>query len=168
MTKFTDIDKINAVKRYLSGKESLQTIADSIRVNKSVFLNWAQQYRYHGEKAFEKVYATYTWEYKLDVLNYMNEHGTSIRETAAIFNIPAPSTLTNWRKQLEMEGLDGLKMKKKGRSSMEKDNRKKPVDGSVEALKEEVERLRMENAYLKKLNTLVQNREKSPNKIKRK
>ncbi len=55
MTKFTDIDKINAVKRYLSGKESLQTIADSIRVNKSFFLNWTQQYRHHGEKAFEKV-----------------------------------------------------------------------------------------------------------------
>ncbi len=67
-----------------------------------------------------------------------------------------------------MEGLDGLKMKKKGRSSMEKDNRKKQVEGSVEALKEEVEHLRMENAYLKKLNTLVQNKEKSPNKIKRK
>jgi transposase-like protein len=173
MAKFTDIDKLNAVKRYLNETESLQTIADSIEVSKSVFLNWIQQYRHHGEKAFEKVYATYNLEYKLDVLNYMNEHGTSIRETAAIFNIPSPSTLANWRKQLEMEGLDGLKLKKKGRSSMEKDNRKKtkatkPVEGSVEALKEEVERLRMENAYLKKLNTLVQNKEKSPNKIKRK
>ena len=98
MAKFTDIDKLNAVKRYLNGTEGQQTIADSIGVNKSVFLNWIQQYRHHGEKAFEKVYATYTLEYKLDVLNYMNEHGTSIRETAAIFNISASSTLTNWIK----------------------------------------------------------------------
>ncbi len=43
-----------------------------------------------------------------------------------------------------------------------------PVEGSVEALQKEVERLRMENAYLKKLNALVQNKEKSPNKTRRK
>ncbi|GIO35139.1 hypothetical protein J2TS6_62800 [Paenibacillus albilobatus] len=40
------------------------------------------------------------------------------------------------------------------------------VEGSVEALHAEVERLRMENAYLKKLNALVQTKEKSPNKTK--
>ena len=43
-----------------------------------------------------------------------------------------------------------------------------PAEGSVEALQAEIERLRMENAYLKKLNALVQNKEKSPNKTKRK
>ncbi|MBB3149969.1 hypothetical protein FHS16_000001, partial [Paenibacillus endophyticus] len=46
--------------------------------------------------------------------------------------------------------------------------RKEPAEGSVEALQAELERLRMENAYLKKLNALVQNKEKSPNKTKRK
>ena len=43
-----------------------------------------------------------------------------------------------------------------------------PAEGSVEALQAELERLRMENAYLKKLNALVQNKEKSPNKTKHK
>lgn len=43
-----------------------------------------------------------------------------------------------------------------------------PAEGSIEALQAELERLRMENAYLKKLNVLVQNKEKSPNKTKRK
>ena len=43
-----------------------------------------------------------------------------------------------------------------------------PVEGSVEALQEELERLRMENAYLKKLNALVQSKEKLQSKTKRK
>jgi hypothetical protein len=46
--------------------------------------------------------------------------------------------------------------------------RQTPAEGSIEALQTELERLRMENAYLKKLNALVQNKEKSPNKTKRK
>ena len=43
-----------------------------------------------------------------------------------------------------------------------------PAEGSVEALQAEVRTFTMENAYLKKLNALVQNKEKSPNKTKRK
>lgn len=103
----------------------------------------------------------------------MNDHGTSINETAAIFNIPSPSRVRKWFIDYEAEGMDGLILKQKGRPSMKKENQKQtqkglPVEGSVEALQVEIERLRMENAYLKKLNALVQNKEKSPNKTKRK
>ena len=41
-----------------------------------------------------------------------------------------------------------------------------PVAGSTEALQAEIERLRMENEYLKKLNALVRSKEKSPKKTK--
>ena len=44
-------------------------------------------------KAFKKRYTSYSAQFKLDVLNYMNEHGTSVRETAAIFNIATHTTL---------------------------------------------------------------------------
>ena len=91
MAKFTVEEKINAVSRYLNGKESQGTIADSIRVNKAVLQNWIKQYQSHGEKAFEKSYTSYSWQYKLDVLNYMFNHGTSPNETARIFNISSPS-----------------------------------------------------------------------------
>ena len=171
MAKFKIEEKLKAVKRYLNGKESQKSVADSIGVALPVFRTWIQQYQFHGEKAFNKGYTSYNLQYKLDVLNYMNEQGTSIRETAAIFNIPAPSTLFQWKRQLETQGIDALKLKKKGRPSMKNKSHNTTenqgvVEGSIEALQAENERLRMENAYLKKLNALVQNKEKSRNKTK--
>jgi transposase len=102
----------------------------------------------------------------------MIEHGTSLNETAAIFKIPAPSTIIAWRKLFETQGLDALQSKKKGRPSMKKEfnqqPKQEPVKGSTEALEARIKLLEMENDYLKKLNALVQNKEKSPNKTKRK
>ncbi len=171
MARFSIQEKIEAVVRYQQDTESLKTIAKSIRRTDLYLQYLGSIYEYHGEKAFKKGCTCYSTQTKIDVLNYMNEQGTSIRETAAIFNIPAPSTLFQWKKQLETQGMDALELKKKGRPSMKNKNhnttkKQAPVKGSLEALQAENERLRMENAYLKKLNALVQNKEKSPNKTK--
>ncbi|PLS16856.1 IS3 family transposase, partial [Bacillus sp. M6-12] len=95
-------------------------------------------------------YTNYTAQFKIDVLNYMNETGTSLLETAAIFKISAPSTILQWRKVVEEQGIGALHSKKRGRPLMKKDqNKQQPAEGSQEALLAEIERLRMENAYLK-------------------
>ena len=170
MAKYTSEEKLQAVLRYLKGNESSVKIAESIGTDHTAILKWVKLYEYHGEEAFIKRYTNYSAQFKLDVLNYMIEHGTSLRETAAIFNIPTPSTLNSWQKQFETKGFDALQSKKKGRPSMKKDSNKQlkqaPVEGSPEALQAEIDRLRMENEYLKKLNALVQAKEKSPKKTK--
>jgi len=169
MVKIIAEEKIQAVKRYLEGTESQDIVAKNVGVSKAILQTWIRQYQHHGETSFKKGYTVYPADYKLMVLNYISEHGTSIREAAAIFNIPTHSLLSRWRKELETEGVDALKPRKKGRPSMKKEIEKPtPVEGSVEALQAEVERLRMENAYLKKLNALVQNKEKLRSKTKRK
>ncbi len=99
----------------------------------------------------------------------MRETGTSIRETAAIFNIATHSTILKWQKGFELHGIDALKPTQKGRPPMKKEtNKPQPVEGSEEALRAENERLRMENAYLKKLHALIQEKEKLQNRTKRK
>ena len=100
----------------------------------------------------------------------MTEHGTSFNETAAIFNIAATSSIRNWQKQFETQGEDALQPKKKGRLSMKKESTKQPkkalAEGSTEALQARIKQLEMENEYLKKLNALVQAKEKSPQEDK--
>lgn len=165
--------KLKAIHRYQNGAEGIRSIAKSIGINYEVLRMWIRQYEYHGEKAFQKSYTAYSMAYKLDVLKYMNDNGTSPNEAAVIFNISSPGVIREWRSLFNKHGIDALIPKKKGRHCMtDKDNKRlkkqEPAEGSVEALRAEVERLRMENAYLKKLNALVQNKEKSPNKIKRK
>lgn len=172
LTRFTEEEKIKYAKMYLNGNVGVKAAAKIVGVDHAVLLNWIRQYELHGDKAFKKNYTNYTLEYKLDVLKYMNEKGTSIRETAAIFNIPTHSTVSKWKNQLEEIGIDALKPKKKGRPSMKKKLNLKtnqiPVEGSVEALEARIKQLEMENEYLKKLNALVQNKEKSPSKTKHK
>jgi transposase len=170
MAKFTGDDKLAAIQRYLTGEESYITIAKSIGTSDSVVRNWVMQYEQHGiEVLFKKSYASYSAQFKLDVLNYMNDNGTSPNETAVIFNITSPALIRKWRSQFESDGMGALESKKKGRSTMKKKSKKnQPIEGSKEALEAENERLRMENAYLKKLQALIQEKEKSQNRTKRK
>ncbi|MFC5650414.1 transposase [Paenibacillus solisilvae] len=55
----------------------VKSIARTLGVNHEVLRMWIKQYEYHGEKAFEKSYTAYSVPFKLDVLHYMNENGTS-------------------------------------------------------------------------------------------
>lgn len=173
MSKFNLELKKEAINQYLLGSAGAKSIAKALDVNHEVLRMWIKQYEYHGLKAFEKSYTAYSMPFKLDVLNYMNENGTSPNEAAVIFNISSPGVIRRWRSEFNEYGSGALIPKKKGRRIMADklnngSNQNKPAQGSIEALQAELERLRIENAYLKKLNALVQNKEKSPNKTKRK
>lgn len=59
----------------LSENESLRTIGEDIGVAHRTLLTWVKQHEYKGSVAFLKQYTNYTVQIKLDVLNYMTEHG---------------------------------------------------------------------------------------------
>ncbi len=170
MAKFSAEEKVEAVQKYLNGKDSLRAVAAEIGISHRYLLTWVKQYEHNGVEAFVKPCTNYTKQFKLDVLKYMAEHGTSTHETAAIFNISAASTVRSWEKQLQTKGEDALQSTKKGRPSMKKEtakqSQKKIVEGSSEALQARIKQLEMENEYLKKLNALVQAKEKSLKKTK--
>ncbi len=173
MVKFTLDDKINVIELYLSEKESYESIGRLLKTDGITIMEWVKRYDYHGLEAFKKSYTRYSAQFKLDVLNYMNEHGASSRKAAIIFNIPSAGNIRKWRKLYETGGMIALEPKSKGRTPMNKNHKQTtkkqvPAEGTVEALQAEIDYLRMENAYLKKLNALVQEKEVLHQKTKRK
>ena len=68
----------------------------------------------NGVETFLKSYTNYSADYKMNVLNYMNETGPSSRDTAALFNISSPGMIRNWKLKFEVGGYDALVSKKRG------------------------------------------------------
>jgi transposase len=172
MAKFSNKEKLKVAKRYNHELFSYRDLATHIGVDESVLRYWVMLYRYHGDEAFSFPYTNYPSAFKLRVIQFIQEANYSIREASAIFHIPDPCMVRRWMKKWELGGLDALKSTKKGTSIMTSRNQKKRTgtessNQSIEEMKKELEHLRMENAYLKKLKALVQE-EESPKKSKRK
>ena len=95
----------------------------------------------------------YTGEFKQMVVETMRKEGLSYRETARQFEISEHSRVASWERIYLEEGPEGLYIERRGRKSTGRPKKLKPE--VEEDLIAEVQRLRAENAYLKKLRALV-------------
>ena len=99
----------------------------------------------------------------------MHQNSLSIRSTAALFGIQSPPAVSKWERIYYEEGKEALYGERRGRSrkmSTKKPRKSKKDIRKNEDLLAEVQRLRMENEYPKKLNALIQEQEKSEQKKK--
>ena len=104
----------------------------------------------------------YTGEFKQMVVETMLRDKLSYREAARQFDISDHSRVTSWERIYLTEGPTGLYIERRGRSSKGRPA-KFPKEVEEDLLKE-VQRLRAENAYLKKLQALVLERERHQKK----
>lgn len=161
--------KLEIVQRYQKGDIGLMALAEKYHVNKADIQKWKAAYAEHGIEGLTAKHGTYTGDFKIAVVEYMHNTGTSMRQTAAHFNIPAPKSVSDWERIYEEEGKEALYEERRGRASKmgtKKIGKAKKAVKAKEDLLAEVQRLRMENEYLKKLNALVQEREKSEKRTK--
>ena len=172
MSKYTSDIKLNIIQSYNPKVISQKEYAKQMGITRAQFQYWLKLYELHGEEGIKNPYTNCSVSFKLDVLNYMVQSGASLMDTAALFKISSYTMVYDWQRKMEVGGIEALEPKQKGRLSMNKKSIKQskqaPAQGSVEALEARIKQLEMENEYLKKLNALVQNKEKSPNKTKHK
>jgi len=153
--------KLKIVKHYLEGEESYVSLSKRYKVDGASIQAWVYSYRFHGVQGLEGGGKSFDGAFKLNVLNYIREHSMSYREAAAYFNIGCHKTIRKWNDLYQQHGIERLNTNIKGRPPMSKKKEN-------ESLEEEVKRLRAENAYLKKLRTLIQERDLSKKKSRSK
>lgn len=172
MAKFTSDIKLTIIQGYNSKVISQTDYAKQMGVTKAQFQYWLKLYELHGEEGLKNTYTNCSIGFKLDVLNYMVQSGASLMETAALFKISSYTMVYDWQKKMEVGGVEALEPRQKGRPSMKNESTQQfkqvLAEDSKEALEARIKQLEMENEYLKKLNALVQNKEKSPKKTKHK
>jgi transposase len=98
---------------------------------------------------------TYTSEFKQKVVETLQEQHLSYRGAAKMFDVKDPKCIKAWEQIYIEEGAEGLYKTRWNRTPKPRNFAPKAEENLVE----EVQRLRAENAYLKKLNALVQERE---------
>lgn len=124
---------------------------------------WVRRYREHGEEGLSKnKKISYNGEFKQNVVEYMHTNHLSLQETAYHFKLGNHDIVARWERIYYEEGPQALYEERRGRNkNMSSKPRKRKISKEVEEdLIAENQRLRMENAYLKKLQALVQERTK--------
>jgi transposase len=156
--------KLEIVQRYLECTIGLKVLAKEYSVTPGDIQKWRDFYREHGVDALCTTNGTYSGDFKVSVVEYMHITGASLRHTAAHFNIPSKDSIQKWERIYYEEGKEALYDERRGRASKmgtKQPRKQKNNVANNEELLTEVQHLRMENEYLKKLNALIQEREKS-------
>jgi transposase len=169
MSKYSLEYKQSVVSAYVSGTGSAKTVAFLFGVDHSTVRKWVAAFAAHGVSGLEKKFSHYDAAFKLSVLQRMWDDGLSYRQAAAIFNIRNKGSIVGWVKHYESGGLEALTPRRKGRprrmskppavDDLQVSASEAPASDATKSREEllsELAYLRMENAYLKKLEALTQ------------
>ena len=107
----------------------------------------------------------YTGEFKQRVVETMMQEKLSYREAARQFDVNDHKRVASWERIYLEEGPEGLYVEHRGRGSKGRPPKKLKPEVEEDLLAE-VQRLRAENDYLKKLNALVAERVRQERKRK--
>jgi transposase len=176
MTKYSEQFKLEVVQDYLNaGSAGLRAVAQRHGIPSHFTVRkWVLAYQLHGNAGQSRKWSQYSAEFKLLVLQHMWDNQLSMLQTAVKFDIRDHGMVGRWEHAYREGGVEALAPRPRGRPKSMATS--VPIPGSPpdddkrsrEELLAEVNQLRMEVAYLKKLEALVQARPKQAPKKKRK
>ena len=158
MTKYSHEIKVAAVKLVVEEGLSRREVIERMGISKSGLREWLLLYDNHGYEGLKYQGQSYTGQFRQDVIEYMHANNLSIMDTAAHFGITSHTTVGRWERIYYEEGPQALFKDSRGQTKNMKKSKTSPKNKQQEDLIAEVQRLRAENAYLKKLQALVQER----------
>ena len=166
MTKYTHELRLKIVQELEVGK-TIGGVAKKHSIPKELVRTWWANYCESGTIGLFGVKQKYTADFKLHAIEFRWVHELSYLQAAAQLGISNQGTLFAWEKKYLEAGVEALQDTRKGRSpKVPKQPPPKNPLTHEEQLEERIKQLEMENAYLKKLNALVAEREKSKKQTK--
>ncbi|QUJ66402.1 transposase [Photobacterium sp. GJ3] len=166
MSKYCRELKCVIAKQCLSGVPS-GLLSKQHSISSRQIRYWTQVFAIHGTDSFLPTAHTSTAEAKLQALNLMWTNGWSLTHTSAVLNLSTPGILSVWLKRYKEQGIKGLKPHAIGRPPMKQQPQrttKSDDEMTLEELKDELAYLRAENAVLKKLEELEQEKRRQTKK----
>ena len=162
--------KLMIVKYVLEEKHSFWEASDFFGIAYQTIRTWVKHYEHEGISGLTIKNKGYSGEFRVYVVEYMRKHKLSLVQTAIHFSLPDHTRVRVWNKIYDEKGPQYLMEEHRGRNKMKSKNKKKSVkkqnDFTEKELLKKIEYLETENAYLKKLNALIQDKEKSKKEIK--
>lgn len=161
--------KLMIVKYVLEEHHSIWEASDFFGVAYQTIRIWVKHYENEGIKGLTIKNKTYSGEFRVYVVEYMREHNLSLVQTAVHFSLPDHTRVRMWNKIYDEKGPQYLMEEHRGRVKMKTKKEKtnlQNINSTEKELLKKIEYLETENAYLKKLNALIQEKEKSKKKIK--
>ena len=152
------------LRSVLTDNLSITKVSDYLGLNKSDLKKWLNYYQRHGTSGLSsRINNTfYSGDFKLRVIQSIEQKGLSFRQASLKYNIPSHGTVSRWYSIYLEKGSSGLYKERRGRPSMNR-KFKKPKNKVLtreEELLEEVESLKAELALLKKVQALTQAKDK--------
>ncbi|MFC7651353.1 IS3 family transposase [Pseudoduganella danionis] len=161
MAKYTMQFKLEVVQRYQAEGIGFKSLGRLYGIDGAMVKRWIHLYQAHGESGLVKKFTGYGVEEKLAILQRMWDEEWSYTQTIAAFNIRSMASLRSWERCYHSGGIEALKPRARGRpkkmpESLPPDTQRSTDDETRtrEELLAEVNHLRMEVAYLKKLPSL--------------
>ena len=170
MAKYSYEFKKEVVQEYLDGKGGYRLIAKKFGIPSMTKVKlWVDNYLALGDEGLmrSRKNQSFTFEYKLHVVELYLTSEVSYRELALQEGIHNPTQIVKWVNDFRIAGPDALRPKKRGRRiSLEASNKLFSKTESVEIvsvdttaehvkqLEDELLKLKIENAYLKELRRL--------------
>ena len=151
-------EKLKAVELYDSGYGST-TISKRLMIPRCMINRWIRVYLVNGVSGLDnRKQSQLSSELKQHVVKDVLEKSLSFESVALKYHISI-SAVYSWTQQVKKQGYEILSQIKRGRpaNDMGRHKQKQP-ETELEKLQEELRYLRAENAYLKKLRALVQER----------